>query len=81
MTLQIKLNKVRLRLWLPAFAVGGIALSYAKKKLEKSVGFSLQKSRKLKRDIIRAVKQAKKQVGPFELLNVSADGINVVIKI
>ncbi|MDE7082948.1 MAG: hypothetical protein K2O89_04510 [Clostridia bacterium] len=81
MTVKIKVRKLKLSLWLPTCFAGGIALSCAKRELKKS-GFKLKKSRKLKRDILRAIKKTKKKVGKFELVNVSThDGVKVVIKI
>ena len=81
MTLKIKVNKFKLSLWFPTFMAGGIAINCARRELKKA-SFTLKKSRKLKRDILRAIKRTKKQVGPFELVNVAtADGVKVVIKI
>lgn len=79
MTVKVKLKKLRLRIWLPTVCVGRIAVSCAKRELKKS-GFTLKKSRKLKRDILRAVKKTKKQLGKIELVNVkTCDGVEVVI--
>ncbi len=81
MTLKVKVKKLGLRFWFPISAASGIAISCAKRELKKA-GFTLKKSRKLKRDIVRAVKQAKKQLGGFVLMDVvTADGIKVIIKI
>ena len=81
MTLKIKVKKLKLGFWLPTFMAGGIAISCARRELKKA-GFTLKKSRRLKRDILRAIKRTKKQVGSFELVNVStADGVKTVIKI
>ena len=80
MTFKIKLKKLHLRLWLPTFSAAGIAIECAKKNLEKS-GYSLKKSRMLKRNIRHAIKRAKKQIGSFELLNVSSDGVKISIRI
>ena len=81
MTLKIKVKKLKLRLWLPTFMAGSIAVNCARRELKKA-GFTLKKSRKLKRDILRAIKRAKKQAGSFELVNVStADGFKTVITI
>jgi len=81
MTLKVKVKKLRLRFWLPISAAGGIAISCAKRELKKS-GFTLKKSRKLKRDIVRAVKQTKKQLGRFVLVDVlTADGVKVLITV
>lgn len=81
MTLKIKVKKLKFRLWLPNFMAGGVAMSCARRGL-KNTGFKLKKSRKLKRDIFRAIKRTKRQVGSFELVNVSTvDGIKVIIKI
>ncbi len=81
MTLKVKVKKLGLRFWLPVCAAGGIAISCARRELKKS-GFTLKKSRKLKRDIVRAVKQAKKQLGGFVLMDVlTTDGIKVKITV
>jgi len=81
MTLKIKVKKLGLRFWFPISAAGGIAISCAKRELKKA-GFTLKKSRRLKRDIVRAVKQTKKQLGGFVLVDVlTADGVKVKITV
>ena len=81
MTLKIKVKKLKLGFWLPTFMAGSIAVNCARRELKK-VGFTLKKSRKLKRDILRAIKRTKKQVGSFEPVYVlTADGVETVIKI
>ena len=81
MSLKIKVKKLKFRLWLPAFTAGGIALRCARRELKKA-GFTLKNLRKLKRNILRAIKFTKKQVGSFELINVStADGVKTVITV
>ena len=81
MTLKIKVKKLKLSLWLPTFMAGSIAIGCARRELKKA-GFTLKKSRKLKRDILRAIRRTKKLVGSFELVNVStADGVKTVITI
>ena len=81
MTLKIKVKKLKLGFWLPTFMAGSIAISCARRELKKA-GFTLKKSRKLKRAVLRAIKRTKKQVGSFELVNVTtADGVKTVIKI
>ncbi len=81
MTLKIKVKKLRLIFWLPTCFAGGIAINCARRELAKS-GFTLKKSRKLERAVLRAIKKTKKQLGTFELVNVStADGVKVIIKI
>lgn len=79
MTAKIKVKKLRLCFWLPAFAAVGIIVSCAKRELNKN-GFKLQKSRKLKKNILRAIKSVKKRDKKTELINVvTHDGVKVKI--
>lgn len=79
MTVKVKLKKLRLKFLLPNACVGGICMGCAKRELKKS-GYTLKKSRQLKREILRAVKRTKKQLGKIELVNVkTCDGVEVVI--
>ena len=81
MTVKVKLKRLRLKFLLPNVFVGGICIGCAKRELKKS-SYTLKKSRKLKREILRAVKKTKKQLGKIELVNVkTCDGVEVVITI
>ena len=50
MTVKVKLKKLRLKFLLPNACVGGICMGCAKRELKKS-GYTLKKSRQLKREI------------------------------
>ncbi len=69
MTVKIRRKKVKLKLWIPLRAVGSIAVSCAKREAKKH-GAKIVRTRRLKRDIYRAVKTYRSNVGKFTLIEV-----------
>lgn len=81
MTAKIKYGRWRLVFWAPTRLAGKICFACAKRKIEER-GINIEKSRRLKREINHAVREAKKIFGRFVLVEVKAkDGTSVIITV